>query len=203
MSIVRRLLLSLLKAIGSKHVVRALPIWTPFLSSNQRQEIHGRLNEALRLLEQHSPAKFSRTQRSLAGFLVFGTWDVRASYDPSQRLCRLSETFALASATSATAIAVTIVHEATHGWLFDRGIDYAEPIRHRVEQICIRAALQSARRLPGAADEIERCRNQLLGGPEYYSNAQSLERSISRLREANCPEWLIRAFRRIRQRRAR
>jgi hypothetical protein len=57
--------------------------------------------------------------------------------------------------------------------------------------------------LPGAADEIERCRNQLLGGPEYYSNAQSLERSISRLREANCPEWLIRAFRRIRQRRAR
>jgi hypothetical protein len=209
MSIVGRLafsvlkaLFSVLKAFGSKRIIGGLPVWTPFFSSDQRQAIHARISDALLLLKTHSPAKFSRVRRSLSGFLVFGKGDIQASYEPSQRLCRLSETLVLAPETPVVAIATSIVHEATHGWLSDRGIGYAEPIRHRVEQICIRAALQSAQQLPGAEEEIERCQDEIRIEPEYFSNAQSLERSIARLRELNCPEWVIRAVLRIRQRRA-
>ena len=208
MSIVGRLaffflnaLFFFLKALGSRRIIGGLPVWTPFFSSDQRQAIHARISDALLLLKTHSPAKFSRVRRSLSGFLVFGKGDILASYYPSQRLCRLSETLVLAPETPVVAISTTIVHEATHGWLFDRGIDYAEPIRHRVEQICIRAALQSAQQLPGAEEEIERCQDQIRIEPEYFSNAQSLERSIARLRELNCPAWLIRAVLRIRRRR--
>ena len=131
--------------------------------------------------------------RSLRGFLIFGTDSSRASYDPEERVCRLGESYLLGATTGASSIAATVVHEATHGWLFDLGIGYSEPIRHRVEQICIRAALQVARKLPDAEDEIDRCQKQLMLGADAYSDESFVRFAGQKLRELGCPEWIVRS----------
>lgn len=182
----------LLTWISPKHLSHGLPVWTPLSTGAERSLIYERLNEALKTLREYAPARYERVLRSLHGFLLWGTDAVEASYDPANGVCRLAESFALAPDTTATAIACTIVHEATHAWLFRQGIPYDEPIRHRVELVCIRASLLTARRLPDAEAEVEQCREQLFIEPEHFSNDSFTERSVDQLRQLGCPEWVIR-----------
>lgn len=99
----------------------------------------------------------------------------------------------LATDTTLPAIAATTVHEATHGWLFSLGIGYDEPVRHRVEQICIRAALRVAQNLPGAEDEVDRCRQQLTMTADAFSDEGYEQLIVQQLRETGAPNWLIRS----------
>jgi hypothetical protein len=199
---IKRLFLAALKLISPKVALHGLAVWMPLSTKTERDAIHGRLSEALGLLKIHAPSRYSRVLRSLSGFFIFGADSIRGDYDPQERTCRLAESFVLAPDTNAAAIASTVVHEATHGWLFDRGINYAEPIRHRVEQICIRASLSVARKLPDAEDEIDRCERQLTIEPSFFSNESLFDLDIRRLRETGCPEWFIRAVTWIAKRRA-
>ena len=185
-----------------KHTSHGLPVWTPLSNKDERALTYERLNEALVLLKNHAPARYSRVLRSLKGFLVLGTDSVNASYDPASGVCRLNEKFVADPATTAAAIACTVVHEATHGWLTSLGIGYDPPIRHRVELVCIRASLFAALRIPGAEAEIEICHRQMSIDPAFFSNEQFLERSKNHLRELGCPEWIVRALLWIRQKRA-
>ena len=193
----------LLRSISPKHVSHGLPVWMPLSAAHLRSRIYKRLDGALDLLSTYAPARYDRTVRSLKGFLVLGTGEAtRGSYDPANGVCRLSETFMRKVDTTPAAIACTVVHEATHGRLFELGIGYEEPIRHRVELLCIKAELLTAQRLPGATDEVEHCRAQMLVEPEYFSKEQFVERGTHQLRERGCPEWLIRAIVRIARKRA-
>jgi hypothetical protein len=107
-----------------------------------------------------------------------------------------------APATTVAAIACTVVHEATHAWLFKLGIGYESPIRYRVEIVCIKASLSAAQKLPGGEAEVDYCRGQLSINPEFFSNEKFLERSTDHLRELGCPEWIIRTLLWIREKRA-
>jgi hypothetical protein len=191
----------LLTWISPKHLSHGLPVWTPLSTRAERSLIYERLNEALKILREYAPARYERVLRSLNGVLFWGTDAIRASYDPANGVCRLAESFTLAPGKTATAIACTIVHEATHAWLFKRGIQYDEPIRHRVELVCIRASLLAARRLPDAEAEVERCRGQLSIEPEHFSNEKFTQRSVDHLRQLGCPEWVIRAVPWLRRKR--
>jgi hypothetical protein len=101
-------------------------------------------------------------------FLIFGVDAINASYNPATGIGRLGEKFMLAPDTTAAAVAC-IVQEATHGRLFKLGIRYDEPIRYRVELVCIRAALLTAQMLPGAEAQVERCHRQLSIDPGFFS----------------------------------
>lgn len=108
----------------------------------------------------------------------------------------------LAPDTTVAAVACTVVHEATHARLFELGIPYDEPIRYRVELVCVKASLLTAQRLPGAHAEVDRCRRQLLIDPGYFSSEKFAERAINDLRADGLPEWLIRILVWIRRTRA-
>lgn len=79
-----------------RHEVHGLPVWAPLSSKEQKVVIVHRLGESLTLLSAYSPCRYARVQRSLSGFLIFGTDEVRGSYQPEPRLCRLGESFVLA-----------------------------------------------------------------------------------------------------------
>lgn len=192
----------LLTWISPRRKSHGLPVWAPLSTREERWLISERLNEALNLLSKHAPARHTRVVRSLKGFLILGTQSITASYDPANAVCRLGENFMAAPDTTATAVACAVVHEATHGWLFKLGIPYDEPIRYRVEMVCIKAALLAAQRLPGGEAEVERCRAQMLIDPAFFSNDMFIERGISHLRELGCPKWLIRTVVWIGRRRA-
>lgn len=109
----------------------------------------------------------------------------------------------LAPDTTLAAVACTIVHEATHGRLFKLGIPYDAPIRHRIEQVCIKASLLTAQRLPGteAGAEAECCRRQLSSiSPISYSDTSFDERVANDLRANGMPEWFLRMILWIRRR---
>lgn len=174
--------------------MHGVPVWAPLVNHRDRARLVAHLGESLDLLQSYSPQRYARVHRSVKGFLIYGTDDGRASYLSDDRVCRLGERFVLDSTTPVSAIAVTVVHEATHGRLFDLGIGYEEPIRHRVEHVCIRAALQVARKLPDTQDEVDRCRAQLTLDASDFSNLSFLQRDAQRLRELGCPEWIVRAI---------
>ena len=191
-----------LRCISPRHLSHGLPVWTPLSTSAERSLIYERLDAALSLLRAHAPARYGRTVRSLRGFVILGTDSSTASYDPVNGICRLGETFTTSAATTSAAIACTVVHEATHAWLFKRNIGYDEPIRHRVELVCIKAALLAARKLPNAEAEVEECRGQMSLEPEYFSNEKCIKRGMERLRQIGCPEWFIRGVEWIARKRA-
>ena len=181
-----------LRRTSPSHRSHGLPVWTPLATRLERSLIYGRLNEALTLLRTHAPGRHQRILRYLKGFMVLGTDPTRASYDFQNAVCRLGEAYMTDPETTATAIACTVVHEATHARLFSLGIGYEEPIRHRVELACIRASLLAAQRLPDGASEVKRCRAQMLIAPEYFSEEKYLERRVSYLRQLGCPDWFVR-----------
>jgi len=183
--------------------LHGMPVWMPLSTAAEKAVILRRLDDGLGLLKNHSPARYGRVLRSCRGLLILGADSLRASFNPEQVVCQIGEKFLLAADTTLPAVASTITHEATHGWLFSLGIGYDEPIRHRVEQICIRAALRVAQKLPGAEDEIDRCRRQLTLAADTFSDAGLDRMNAQRLRDLGCPEWLIRlTFRLVRKRTA-
>ena len=175
----------------------------PLTRKPERSLIYKRLDDALSFLKANAPGRYERVRCTLGGFLIMGIDPIHASYDPATGVCRLRERYMLASDTTLAAIACTIVHEATHGRLFKLGIPYDEPIRHRIEQVCIRASLLTAQRLPGteAEAEAERCRRQLSAiSPISYSAASFDERIANDMRANRMPEWFIRMILKIRRR---
>lgn len=198
-----RWLYATLQLFSPKQVIRGLPVWFTFFEFGPRNSAAIRIAEALDLLRRFAPARHARVQAALSGILVFGTSSGIASYSSANRLCRLYEKYVLDPSTTPTSIAVTLVHEATHGRLFDLGIGYEEPLRNRIERICIRAALGAAKRLPDSQQEIRLCTDQLSLPPETYSNEALYNRRASQLRELGCPEWFIRTVRRFWQSRRR
>jgi hypothetical protein len=192
----------LLGWMSPKHASHGLSVWAPLARHEERSLIYKRLDEALSLLKVGAPGRYERVRHALKGFLIFGTGPINADYDWTTGVCRLGETFILAPDTTAAAVACTIVHEATHGWLFKLGIPYEEPIRYRIELVCIKASLLTAQRLPGAEAQVERCRRQLSIDPGFFSNGSFTERAADDLRALGLPEWLIRTLVWIRRKRA-
>ena len=60
-------------------------------------------------------------------------------------LCELSEEYALSDQTSAEQLAMTLVHEATHGYLHFRAISYKEERRARIERVCVQTEIAFAK----------------------------------------------------------
>ena len=195
-------LIRLLVWRSPKHASHGLPVWAPLVRNDERSLIYKRLDEALSLLKADAPGRFERVRRSLKGFLIFGMDSVNASYNPATGVCQLRERFMLAPDTTAAAVACTVVHEATHGRLFKLGIPYDEPIRYRVELVCIKASLFTAKKLRGAEAQVEECRRQLSIDPGFFSNDSFTERAANDFRALGWPEWLIRTLVWIRRKRA-
>ena len=180
-------------------VIHDIPVWMPWTSSDDKETAIGKVENALTLLSTCAPQRFERVRR-LGGILIFGTTTAHtARYLPGSNLCQLWETLVLSEETTLERLALTLVHEATHAWLFRRGFGYEESIRYRVERVCIRAERLTALRLPDGALEVERSSSHLENlDPEWLKNESFHARDIDDLRKLGCPEWIISLILRVR-----
>jgi hypothetical protein len=154
-----------------------------------------KVRRALELIEQHDPKRLRRIRRDLRRVVV--TESEGNHYEPLLAMCVLS--WRAIHSQSVEHIALTIVHEATHGRIDQAGIAYRENLRARIEAACVGQAAAFARRLPdgeGLAAAAERT----LETP-WWTPEELRERTLGQLRADGAPEWVIRLLRKIEQRR--
>jgi hypothetical protein len=103
-------------------------------------------------------------------------------------------------ASAPASLAMTIVHEATHGRIIDRGIQYYVENRDRIEGACVRQEAVFARSLPGG-EALAAAEMRKLEQP-WWSDQAILEGKLRMAKAEELPEWLIRFMERLLRRRA-
>lgn len=96
---------------------------------------------SLDLIQQRSPLHFRRIQRHVS-FIADVPIVSLGEYDPCFQAVELDfvqQWLPEQEDLSLRLYAMTLVHEATHGYLFARFIPYTKQTRSRVEQICVNA----------------------------------------------------------------
>jgi hypothetical protein len=108
------------------------------------------------------------------------------------------------SAPDPPEIASTLVHEAMHAYLYARRIPHDATTLYRIEEICYRAELMFARRLPDPGTLIADAEYMLSVPRDYLSAEARLWHHGEYLRELGLPRVLVSALvglRRLRSRR--
>lgn len=150
-------------------------------------ELATKVDEALRIVEHYTPARFGRCRRDVRRIVLRRLPGLNGCYDPSMNAVVLDRGFVRGRGNAR--VALTFVHEATHARLRRRGIGYPVELRARVERVCVRAELALAERIPGSeavlrelARALERpgLTDEQLGG---YELAQATA--------AGAPAWVI------------
>ena len=173
-----------------------------FLQGRDRAELlRAKVAGALRLIQEHTPKHYARVHRHMPNILIFGAHAYNAVYFSDLKLCDISRHYALLEKTSASRLAMTLVHEATHGYLISKGIAYEEHRRGRIEAVCIRAEIAFARRLPDTSTLIEQAASQLNIASEFWKNEAFFERDLDQLRNLGAPQWFVAYLRNKRARR--
>ena len=106
-----------------------------------------KLKDALHVIESNHPRALESLRRNVKRFVL-----VKAGgpeYWPSVDAVVLSKATFLE--LSAEMSALTLVHEGMHARLRRLGVGYHKHSRRRIEEVCVRAEVQLARKLPDAA----------------------------------------------------
>ena len=170
-------------------------------NADRAEILRAKVASALLLIKNHAPKYYARVQRFTPNVLILGGHFYNATYISDLKLCDIAVDFALSESTGAEQMAMTLVHEATHGYLRSRGVAYEEDRRPRVERICVRAEISLASRLPGTDALVAEARRCLDYGPEYWTNRSFLQREVEGLTKAGIPRFVIRRVERIQSRR--
>jgi len=160
-------------------------------SKRESAAILPRLREALALIRARDPYRYKWVLVHFDRILVVNM-PARGQFVPALRRCVLDQEFVETDAIEA--IASTIVHEATHGELFRRGVGYDEAIRQRVEDICTRQELAFARKLPDGEGIRARAALKFALPQDTWSGEATFERNVEWLRETGVPNWVLKAL---------
>jgi hypothetical protein len=172
------------------------------LQDRERTELlMAKAKAALKLLQNHTPKYYARVQTFIPNILFFGAHAYTAVYTSDLKLCDISRDYALAEKTTAAALAITLVHEATHGYLASKGVAYQEQRRGRIERICVQAEIAVAHRLPGSGDVLSEATSRLSYGAEFWNDEAFFERDLEELKSFGGPRWLVTYLRKRRARR--
>ena len=107
------------------------------------------VNEALMLIEQNDPRRFERVKREISIILRMPVAEC-ASYSRLTRACMIDlRHFPLTEKPKfeLVVLAGLIIHEATHGHLFRKGIMHTKRIFQRTETACWREEVRFASKL--------------------------------------------------------
>jgi hypothetical protein len=172
-----------------------------------------RIEAALQLLADHEPLRLKRFRRDIRRILIKRAGYAPAYYLHALRVCVLDREFVTADGTTASWIAVALVHEATHARLEGRKITYVEELRPRIESVCDAQTVVFARRLPDGESLAQRIIETQPTSASHWSN-DNLDRRLfeagkadrldafHRFENSEAPEWLKRIVRRIGRSRA-
>jgi hypothetical protein len=157
-----------------------------------------RVEDALRLIKQHSPLHYSRVVHNLKRVWVHLVPHGSGCYDASLDACELDPRFVLTETTTLEEIASAIVHEATHARLDRWGISYDEDKRPRIEAICRRRELNFLKGLPNGEpyrEWIVQTLKSPVDGHDHFSDANFQQRihdgHVESLRYLGTPEWFV------------
>ena len=159
-----------------------------------------RLEVALDTLEEADSRRYRRIMRELRAIHLVALEAYAGRYRHGSRTCHLDRGLLISREPLETA--ASIVHEATHGRLMDRGIGYGADIRTRVERACDREQVRFLERADAGLETVERCRArlgraaptdlELLDGEARMLAAHGIPRRVARVLVAPRRWWLKR-----------
>jgi hypothetical protein len=181
----------LLLTFGRKYNVEGIRL-VIFLQDRDRTDLlQAKVATALRLIHERTPKHYSRVQKFIPNILIFGAHAYAAVYISDLKLCDISRDYALLESTTASHLAMTLVHEATHGYLASCGITYEVARRCQIERICILGEIAFARKLPNPADLLAEAESRLNLGQEYWKDDAFFDRQVEALENSGAPRWLV------------
>ncbi len=163
----------------------------PLQGRTQAGLLRKKVTAALHLIQNHAPKYHARVQKFIPNILIFGAHAYKAVYISDLKLCDISRQFALLEDTSASHLAMTLVHEATHGYLGSKGITYEAPRRGQIERICIQAEIAFARKLPDPGELLADAESTLSIDSKYWTDDAFFERDVKALENSSLPRWLV------------
>jgi len=166
-------------------------LYTFLLGRNRAEKLRIKVTAALALIETNSPKLYSRVRRFVPRILIFGGHVYNAVYISDLKLCDVSIEYALADTTIPSRLAMTLVHEATHGYLQSGGLLYEEHRRERMEHICMRTELALARKLPQSAELVSEVEAKLSIPSDYWKREAFAQRNIDYFKTVGAPRWVI------------
>lgn len=154
------------------------------------ESIEEKLRAALEFVRYHDRRAFDELDKHTCGIFVFGTTvGSAAQWWRDEKLVILQSEYAIAPSTTSLALAVILVHEATHAWLERRGFEYATERRARLERICNRRALRLARRLPNAEYLVSWLQQE--PREDRLTDEVFHQRAIAELVRLGLPLWVV------------
>lgn len=121
-----------------------------FLEADKRPRVSARVRDALDLIAARHPVLFQKVQRYLAAVVVqpAGYPEYRHEF----RACFMSSRSV--EQLDAAKLALLIVHEATHGRLFEMAVEGPLADRERIERVCVSQEIALARVLSDHDEDL-------------------------------------------------
>ncbi len=143
-----------------------------------------RIDEVMGLIESVDPGRLARMRQSFGRVVVMPSGGPSGSYLHFLDGCGLAADHLLAA--SASSVAMTLVHEATHARLHRAGIPYNRKLRTRIEAVCLRAEIDFGRRLPGAAALVKEAESAL--ETEWWDDDSEHRRAMAQISALRGPQ---------------
>lgn len=180
----------LMLRFGRRFEVDGIRVVIPLKDREKAEHIRDKIAASLALIKKRSPKYYARVHRFSSKILVFALGPELAACHSKLRFCNLSSTYVQAEETSPAGLAMTLIHEATHGYLDSLDIGYEETIRRRVECICVMTEIRFASQLPDAEELLEDAFGRLNISDEFFTNEAFIERDMEMLKSMDAPRWL-------------
>lgn len=169
-----------------------------FTSDDEERRAFERVEDALRLIGKFAPRRLSEIQSDVASIFVSPFPSSGGCFIRQNDMVLIDDAYAVDEETTSEAIACLLVHEAQHARLFRLGFDYEEPVRGRIERICHRAERNFARLLPDSEWLVEHAEEWMEATLKHDHSTKTYWKShtdgvVDRLRDLDCPEWIIKA----------
>jgi hypothetical protein len=143
---------------------------------------------AIALIARHDPVRHRRMLRDVRYVVVTHTTEWAGEYREDIRSILLDASNVLKQTVEA--VAMVIVHEATHARLFRMGLG-RHPEPGRIEEVCVRAEIAFARKLPGTERLITGAESKLATQYWETSTPGAADRYLKQL---GFPGWARRMF---------
>jgi hypothetical protein len=183
----------LMFAISRKHKRDGIEV-AMLLPGKKGPFVFSKINQALDLISELDPRRYLQIGRDVKKIWVSAAQPGIAKWMNELQMCILDRDYFCRDNVSASRMALTIVHEATHARLCKLKVKYTEDIRDRVEQICIKSEIAFAKRLSDGQKLVEMSESKLKRPKSFYTDAQSQQRNLDALAALRKKTWLARFF---------
>lgn len=185
------------RTCGRTEVLHGIPVTVSFPDSVDADALLRKIEAALELISLHAPRAFEHVDRHVEHIVIGSPLGCIGKYLADLRWCLLDDAWILRERITPAAVAMTIVHEATHGRLHRLGIPYTNDNRIRVERLCMKAEITLAARMPGC-EPLRQWAEQISRDAEEHWSLEKWRRDrVNALRRFHISQWLAVLLQRI------